>query len=119
MALHNRKYLKTNRQELRSSMTPAEAELWRHLKGGRLGERKFRRQHSIANYILDFYCPSEQLAIELDGQVHNNIIAEYADLERDQYLRKLNIRVLRFENKEVFDKLENVLQEIKDSFSNK
>ncbi|MEJ8800803.1 endonuclease domain-containing protein [Pontibacter sp. H249] len=115
--LHNRKYLKENRKELRSSLTPAEAELWKHLKSGGLKGRKFRRQHSVGNYILDFYCPSEQLAIELDGQVHNNISAEHADQERDEYLNNLNIRVLRFENKDVFENLDAVLQEISNSFS--
>ena len=115
--LHNRKYLKENRKELRGNLTPAEAELWRHLKGGSLGGKKFRRQHSIGNYILDFYCPSEQLAIELDGQVHNNTSSEQADQERDLYLNDLNIRVLRFENKEVFENLDAVLQEISNCFS--
>ncbi len=68
--LHNRKYLKENRKMLRSNLTPAEAELWKHLKSSQLYGRKFRRQHSIGNFILDFYCPSEKLAIELDGQIH-------------------------------------------------
>ena len=117
MALHNRKYLKENRRELRGNLTPAEAELWKYLKEGQLEGRKFRRQHSIANYILDFYCPSERLAIELDGQVHQNSNASYFDEERDQILKSLNIRVLRFENKAIFQNLEAVLQEISRSFS--
>ncbi|MBC5773066.1 endonuclease domain-containing protein [Pontibacter sp. KCTC 32443] len=115
--LHNRRYLKANQQALRGSLTPAEAELWKHLKGGNLMEKKFRRQHSVGNYILDFYCPSEQLAIELDGQVHNHAAAEQADQERDQYLRNLNIRVLRFENKEVFENLNAILREISNCFN--
>ncbi|WP_299824153.1 endonuclease domain-containing protein [uncultured Pontibacter sp.] len=109
--------MKEYRKELRSSLTPAETELWKHLKGGSLEGRKFRRQHSVGNYILDFYCPSEQIAVELDGQVHNNISAEQDDLERDMYLKNLNIRVLRFENKDVFDNLEAVLQQISNGFS--
>ncbi|MHA6250128.1 endonuclease domain-containing protein [Pontibacter sp. CAU 1760] len=64
--LHNRKYLKENRRELRHNLTPAEAELWKHLQGSQLAGRKFRRQHSIGNFILDFYCSSEKMAIELD-----------------------------------------------------
>ncbi len=71
----------------------------------------------MGNYILDFYCPSEQLAIELDGQVHYSAAATEADQERDQYLRQLNIRVLRFENKEVFESLDAVLHEISACFS--
>ncbi|RDV15852.1 endonuclease domain-containing protein [Pontibacter diazotrophicus] len=117
MALHNRKYLKENRRELRGSLTPAEAELWKYLKEGQMEGRKFRRQHSVANYILDFYCPSERLAIELDGQIHQNSNSEYFDEKRDQALESLGINVLRFENKEIFQNLEAVLQEISSSFS--
>ena len=117
MALHNRKYLKKNRKALRSNLTPAEAELWNYLKDGQLSGRKFRRQHSIGNYILDFYCPSEKLAIELDGQVHRHIVAEQVDVERDKALQELGIIVIRFENKEVFQNIEAVLQEISSSFS--
>ena len=105
MALHNRKYLKENRQALRSNLTPAEAELWSYLKDGQLSGRKFRRQHSIGNYILDFYCPSEKVAIELDGQVHQHIVAEQVDTERDKALQELGVKVIRFENKEVFQNL--------------
>ena len=117
MALHNRKYLKENRQALRSNLTPAEAELWSYLKDGQLSGRKFRRQHSIGNYILDFYCPSEKVAIELDGQVHQHIVAEQVDTERDKALLELGIKVIRLENKEVFQNLEAVLLEISISFS--
>ncbi|WP_255481279.1 endonuclease domain-containing protein [Pontibacter sp. Tf4] len=109
--------MKENRKRLRSSLTSAEAELWKHLKNGNLEGRKFRRQHSIGNYIADFYCPAEQLVIELDGQVHMNSVAEHADQERDQYMKRLNIKVLRFENKDVFEKLSAVLQEISNCFS--
>lgn len=114
--LHNRKYLKENRRALRSNLTAAEAELWKHLKASQLEGRKFRRQHSIGNYIVDFYCPSKKLAIELDGDVHFHFAAEQADLERDHTLQNSGIKVLRFENKDVFENLESVLQEIKSYF---
>lgn len=78
--------------------------------------RKFRRQHSIGNFILDFYCPFERLAVELDGQVHNHAAAELADQERDQALNSLGIKVIRFENEEVFQHLEAILQEISGNF---
>ncbi|MCJ8166111.1 DUF559 domain-containing protein [Pontibacter sp. E15-1] len=118
MMLHNRKYLKENRRELRLNLTPAEAELWKHLQGSQLVGRKFRRQHSIGNFILDFYCPSEKIAIELDGEVHQHIAAEQMDMERDEILSQLGIKVLRFENKEVFQHLDAVLQEISNNFTN-
>ena len=117
MALHNRKYLRENRKALRGSLTPAEAELWNYLKGAQLEGRKFRRQHSVGNYILDFYCPSEKLAIELDGQVHQHVVAEQVDTERDKALQELGIKVIRFENKEVFQNPDAVLLEISISFS--
>lgn len=98
-------------------MTPAEAELWKQLKGGNLEGREFRRQHSVSNYILDFYCPSERLAIELDGHVHQHIVAEQVDMERDKALQELGIKVMRFENKGIFQQLDAVLQEISSSFS--
>jgi very-short-patch-repair endonuclease len=115
--LHNRKYLKEYRRELRNNLTPAEAELWKYMRNSQLEGRKFRRQHSISNYILDYYCPSEKLAIELDGQVHQHYAAEQSDIERDQNLQRWGIKVLRFENKDVFDNLDAVLQEICSSFS--
>ena len=115
--LHNRKYLKENRRELRNNLTPAEAELWKYLKNGQLGNRKFRRQHSVGNFILDFYCPSERLAIEMDGQVHYNSVSVGFDQERDQKLKALEIKVLRFENRDVFLQLDAVLQEISNCFS--
>ncbi|MDX5418771.1 MAG: DUF559 domain-containing protein [Hymenobacteraceae bacterium] len=117
MKLHNRPYLKNFRRDLRNNSTGAEGELWKYLKGGQLHGRKFRRQHSIENFILDFYCPSERLAVELDGQLHFSGIAHSYDQERDLQLKTLGITVLRFENKEVFQQLEAVLHEISSNFS--
>ncbi|WP_053972474.1 endonuclease domain-containing protein [Mangrovimonas sp. ST2L15] len=114
--IHNRLNLKEKRQDLRNHLTPAEAFLWTHLKSKKLKGRKFNRQHSIGNYIVDFYCASEKLIIELDGEVHNNPIAEEYDKHRTEYLNQLGYQVLRFENKMVFDYLDSVLKEIKDSF---
>src|SRR4051812_15713439 len=64
--LHTRRSLKPRRRKLRRSLTPAEASLWRALKNSQLSGRKFRRQHSVGKYVLDFYCVEEWLAIELD-----------------------------------------------------
>src|SRR5215470_7411657 len=63
---HNRPYIQDRRTNLRRRLTPAEATLWKALQSSKLDGRKFRRQHSVGNYILDFYCDSERLAIELD-----------------------------------------------------
>lgn len=115
--LHNRKYLKQTRRALRSNLTPAEATLWRYLQNKKLSGRKFRRQHSVGNYILDFYCPQEKLAIELDGAYHFTSAGYEADQTRDGYLKYLGIQVLRFENKEVFHDIVRVLEMIEAAFT--
>ena len=113
---HNKKYLKRYRKDLRNKLTSAEARLWLMLKNRQLEGRKFRRQHSIDNFIVDFYCPEEKLVVELDGQVHNNPVAEEYDYERDKILKNYGIELLRFENKLVFTHPEMVLQGIKEKF---
>lgn len=114
--IHNRKYLEERRKSLRGNLTSAEATLWKSLKRKQLEGRKFRRQHSIENYIVDFYCPSEKLIIELDGAYHLNFAQQNKDQERDDRLKTLGLKVLRFENKLVFEDLEFVLGEIKKEF---
>src|SRR5690606_12998576 len=114
--IHTRKEIKEFRKELRNHLTPAGAFLWKYLKSKRFEGRRFTKQHSIGNFIVDFYCPSEKMIIELDGNVHNNQIAEDYDKKRTLYLNSLGYKVLRFENKMVFDNLDSVLMEIKDSF---
>src|SRR6187399_135929 len=109
---HNRAYLNERRVKLRKRLTPAEIRLWKFLQGSWLEGRKFRRQHSIGNYIVDFYCPLERLAIELDGQVHHGDLAEHLDVIRTKYLNELGVKVLRFENHFVFDEPEYVLARI-------
>ena len=112
----NSKYLKKYRKVLRNNLTPAEARLWTLLKGKQLLGRKFRRQHSIDHMIVDFYCPKEKLVIELDGEVHNNPITERKDELRDHKLNKYGIKVLRFENKMVFEQPDIVINAILDLF---
>lgn len=114
--LNNLTYLKDTRDYLRKNMTEAELVLWEVLKDKKLKGRKFRRQHSIGYYIADFYCPSEKLVIELDGQHHYTPEGIAKDLERDNHLDMMKIKVLRFENKEVLTNLTNVLKIIKANF---
>lgn len=117
MQLNNFNYLKSNRKRLRHHLTPAEASLWKLLQGKKLGGRKFRRQHSVGNYILDFYCPSEKIAIELDGAGHYTEEGIKKDEVRTNFLNAFGIKVIRFENKLVFEKTEWVLEEIGRSFA--
>ena len=114
--LHNISILKDTRKFLRENMTEAEVVLWEVLKEKKLNGRKFRRQHSIGYYIADFYCPSERLIIELDGQQHYTPDGILKDRERDKHLSEMNITVLRFENKAVLNDLSQVLQCIKSYF---
>lgn len=114
--INNRKYLKTYRKELRNNSTKAESQLWKALQKKQLEGRKFRRQHSLGNYIVDFYCPKERLIVELDGQVHHNFVNEEYDTKRTNYLESLGFKVLRFENHLVFEQLDMVLEAVKIEF---
>lgn len=115
---HNLSYLKAKRKHLRNNGTSAEATLWKFLQKSQLNGRKFRRQHSVANYILDFYCAAEKLAIELDGDHHFTSAGWAQDQKRDDYLKTEGITVLRFESNEVFDALPAVLERIAEQFEN-
>ena len=97
-------------------MTSAETYLWTELKGKKLDDKKFRRQHGVGGYIIDFYCVEEGLAIELDGKIHNSKHAIAYDEKRTVYLNKNGIKVIRFKNNMVFENLPQVLQEIRDNF---
>ena len=107
--IFNKKEIKQNRLSLRKNLTPAEAALWNLLKNKQLEGRKFRRQHSIGNFIVDFCCPTEKLIIELDGDVHGEYTAIEKDTKRDPYLQTLGFTVIRFENTFVFQDPEFVL----------
>jgi very-short-patch-repair endonuclease len=111
-AYSNLSSFKDLRQGLRSTLTPAEIRLWQALKAKQLGGRKFRRQHSIGAYVMDFFCPSEMLAVELDGCAHDSAAANARDETRDAFLSSLGIKVVRFENRDVMQNLEGVLAEI-------
>ncbi len=114
--ISNKHELKDVRRELRSNLTMSEAALWKLLQNSQLDGRKFRRQHSIGNYVLDFYCPAERLAVELDGEVHKNPTQADYDFIRDKWLEEQGIRIIRFENKIIFENPEGLLQEIRNNF---
>jgi very-short-patch-repair endonuclease len=114
--IHNLKPLEERRKELRKSLSSVEATLWKHLQKSQLNSRKFRRQHSIKKFIVDFYCPKEKLIIELDGAYHLDFAQQLYDLERTKQLETLGFKVIRFENKLVFENLPDVLNEISSNF---
>ena len=103
--IHNRKEFEDRRKHLRKKLTAAEATLWSLLKGEQLDGRKFRRQHSVDKYVLDFYCPSEKLAIELDGEHHFTDGGLAYDEKRTNYLNSLNVQVLRFVQRTPVEKM--------------
>jgi very-short-patch-repair endonuclease len=113
---HNRIHLLFFRKKLRNKGTSAEAELWKHISNKRLDGRKFRRQHSVGCFILDFYCPSEKLAIELDGDDHYWQEGIDKDFQKELFLQGHSIRVLRFDNKWIFQDIEYVLSTIAAAF---
>jgi very-short-patch-repair endonuclease len=99
---------KTLRQKLRHEATPAEKLLWKSLKKSAVGA-KFRRQHGIGSYVLDFYCPERKLAIEIEGGIHNDVLRSAYDGERQAWLKSQGIRVLYFDNRDVLEVTEYVV----------
>ena len=109
---HNLPILKRRRRKLRIEITPAEELLWKVIKNRQFKDLKFRRQHSIEYYIVDFYCPSLKLIIELDGEGHFNEENKKYDSKRDKKLNELGYKVLRYENRLIFENLQEILNDI-------
>jgi type I restriction enzyme M protein len=99
-------------RELRKKQTPAEEAMWELLRNRQLADLKFRRQHQIGDYIVDFFCAERGLIVELDGSIHDKPDRIKADKKRDAYLRSIGHTVLRFKNHQVFDDTANVLSKI-------
>ena len=100
-------YLRAAR--MRRNLTPPEARLWRCLKGHKLGGVRFRRQHPIGPYILDFYCPGAKVAVEVDGAVHGTPDQIAHDERRTAWLNREGIAVLRYPALAIRDNLDGVL----------
>jgi very-short-patch-repair endonuclease len=102
---------------LRNNMTEAEKILWDKLKDRKIFKTRFRRQHPVSIFIVDFYCHEFKLAIEIDGGIHlKKEIAEY-DEGRTCDLEKFGIKILRFGNDEVLNNSDLVLQKISQTIS--
>ncbi|NEN91607.1 MAG: endonuclease domain-containing protein [Okeania sp. SIO3H1] len=98
-------------RNLRKNLTPAETLLWEALRNKQLEGLRFRCQHPVGNFILDFYCPSCKLVVELDGEIHTHQ-TDYDD-DRTAKLVEYGYKVLRFRNEQVIDDLPKVLAEIR------
>ena len=93
-------------------MTPAEEKLWDRLRNRNFNKLKFRRQHPIDRYIVDFICMEIKLVVEVDGEIHNNLKQKEYDRERTKDLEGYGLRVIRFSNEEVLDGVFKVLKDI-------
>lgn len=107
-----KKNLKQVSRNLRNNMTEAEKLLWSRLRNKQILGLQFYRQKPILNYIVDFYCPAVNLAIECDGNQHFTEEGLETDRIRDEALRELNLRVLRFSNLQIMNQLEEVISVI-------
>jgi very-short-patch-repair endonuclease len=98
-------------KQMRHEATPFEVILWRHLSGSKLGGFKFRRQHVVEGYVVDFFCPAKKLIVEVDGETHD----PERDQQRDLRLQADGYWTLRFTNVQIANELEGALQTILDT----
>jgi very-short-patch-repair endonuclease len=105
--------LKPLARQMRCKPTPAEELLWQRLRNRQIAGAKFRRQHVIERFIVDFYCSEAQLAIEIDGPIHDYTPVE--DAVRQDFLESLGLRVMRFANDEVQAGIERVIRQIEEA----
>ncbi len=99
-------------RQLRRPLTPQEAKLWRRLRRKQLYGLKFRRQHPIFRFILDFFCYQHKLVVEIDGGHHARPRQQAYDQARSEWLEQRGLRVIRFTNRAVDSNIEGVLREI-------
>ncbi|HLD21200.1 MAG TPA: endonuclease domain-containing protein, partial [Patescibacteria group bacterium] len=111
----NKPQKKSFRQQLRNEPTQPEWLLCQELKGSKLGY-KFRRQHGVGPYVVDFYCSEIKLVVEVDGDTHFEPTDVEYDNQRTEYLTQNNIQVLRVTNVDVRESMEDVVELIKQQF---
>ncbi len=100
-------------KQLRQSMTMAEKVVWQELRSRFLSEFKFRRQHPIREFIVDFICGEKGLVIEIDGGIHQGLEVKARDENRTAELERMGLKVIRFTNDEVLNDIKTVKQKIK------
>jgi len=100
------------KRRLRRDMTPAEKLLWPKLRSKQCHLVKFRRQHAIGPFIVDFFCPGQSLVVEIDGDVHAEKAQRIKDRQRERHLRSLGLQVIRYMNDEVLNNLDGVLEHL-------
>ena len=105
------KYVIELARKMRVNLTIPEKILWEKIKAKKIEGHRFRIQHPIHRYILDFYCHEKKLAIEIDGDIHK--IRKDNDEYRDEYLKSAGIMTIRFKNEDVINNIDYVLSEIR------
>jgi very-short-patch-repair endonuclease len=109
------KELQERARQLRREMTPAEAALWKELRGWPTA--RFRRQHPLGRFVLDFYAPSVRLCVEVDGGIHEDSDQRERDEARSEALAAMRIQVIRFRNEEVLSDPAAVLLRIQEAIT--
>ena len=107
------KQLKERSRDLRKNLTDAEQKLWQKLRNKQINDHKFRRQFVFGNYIVDFICLDKRLIVEVDGGQHMENV-DY-DLQRDEWLKSQNFKILRFWNNQVLNEIDSVLEVIENN----
>ncbi|MFI5330709.1 MAG: endonuclease domain-containing protein [Desulfobaccales bacterium] len=102
--------LKGNARQLRQNLTDSEHVLWQRLRGKQLSDVQFYRQKTIGNYIVDFYAPKAKLVIEIDGSQHFEAPQADKDRERDAYLGRLGLMVLRIDSRQALKETQAVVE---------
>ena len=102
---------------MRKNPTQAEKLLWQKLRAKQVAGLRFRRQHPIGSFIVDFYCAESRLVIEVDGLIHDRPGYDEHDIQRQEFLEGLGLRVIRFTNAEVLNSTDSVLSKIIESVS--
>ncbi|MYD11527.1 MAG: endonuclease domain-containing protein [Chloroflexi bacterium] len=99
-------------RHMRRNPTPAEDLIWQRIRKKQVHGFRFRRQHAIERFIVDFYCFEARLVLEIDGGIHNEPGHAANDEERQRYLESLGLHVLRFTNAQVMHKTDAVVHVI-------
>ncbi len=107
---HKHRYITEIARKLRQNMTDSEKKLWEHLSNKKLNGLRFRRQHPIGRYIVDFYNHENKIAIEVDGDIHDK--QKSYDKNRDEYLLACGYTVIRFTNDEIEKNIDKVIERI-------
>jgi len=99
-------------RDLRAHMTEAEHRLWHYIRNKNLGGYRFRRQHPLGKYIVDFACIARKIAVEVDGATHGEAHEIIYDARRTAYLEKQGWRVVRYGNEDIYKNIDDVLDDL-------